>query len=452
MYGAEWWRRVPPELPRPDGELGIDDYMQQFVRRGAIDEEACYAASGYLSAQAPVTHGTHVMDAATGRPDPQCTPGAPDTAPDEADIVFVQLPRFVDGRQVSDLLRTFVLDAVHYIFRNAEAKTPVTINLSYGAYAGAHDGSALLDEALDAVIAARRAAGGQTDIVIAGGNGADQAAHVQIDIAPHARESVVWHNPADNPTDQFAEFWFDAAADCNLRVTPPGAVPDPAGWVGRGHWHEMAHLGSPQALLVFPLELGQSSGHRMALLAVSPTAAPRGRAAAPYGRWTVEIENRSGAAARVSAWAERDDPVFQSGSGPWQARFKGPHVACEDTLNSLAQGDLTITVGGFVQGSGRQPPYSARGPTTAGTKLRPEWLAVCEESEALAGIAAAAVIGQERVRLPGTSVAAAVATRWVVDARRRDRTQLGPVAPPPVGEDADGQYRMPRVPSQLGTP
>ena len=130
MYGAEWWRRVPPELPRPDGELGIDDYMQQFVRRGAIDEEACYAASGYLSAQAPVTHGTHVMDAATGRPDPQCTPGAPDTAPDEADIVFVQLPRFVDGRQVSDLLRTFVLDAVHYIFRNAEAKTPVTINLS----------------------------------------------------------------------------------------------------------------------------------------------------------------------------------------------------------------------------------------------------------------------------------------------------------------------------------
>lgn len=434
-------------------------YIGQFVRNGRLDEEACYSLSGYQAIQAPVTHGTFIMDVACGYPSPLVTADAEPGPPPDQEIVFVQLPRFFSGQQVSGLLRTYVLDAVNYILSCADGQVPVTINLSYGSYIGPHDGSSILELALDEVIEKRRRKGGPTDIVIAAGNGADAQAHASVELAPGKSTSLIWSNIPDNPTNQFIEVWLDGeqqGAPCALRFTQPGALPEEAHWVTPEGEHRLMRDGSIVAMVIAPARVCQSDRGRMVLVAVAPTA---GEGHAPYGDWLIEINNPGHTVVTVNAWVERDDPVFMSGSGPRQARFQKKDVVSTRTLNSLGHGTNTIVVGGFVGGSFRRPEYSALGPGRGDESCRnpgrpagdpkpgPEWLAICEESDALPGIAAAAVIGHERVRLPGTSVSAAVATRYVVSDRASGNTSDA-VTPPPIGEiaDGDGYVHLPTVP------
>ena len=440
--------------------LPANDYIQQFVRNGRVDEEACYASSGYQAIQAPVTHGTFIMDVAAGYPSPLEPSDADPAPPPDQEIVFVQLPRFFSGQQVSGLLRTYVLDAVNYILSCAEDHVAVTINLSYGSYIGPHDGSSILELALDEVIEKRRTEkGGPTDIVIAAGNGADAQAHVSAGLNPRTSISLLWGNVPDNPTNQFIEIWLDGedqAAPCAVRFTPPGAEPEEAHWVSRGGSRQLERDGKIISMVIAPTRVCQSDRGRMVLVAVAPTA---GGGHAPYGDWLLEINNPGITVVTVNAWVERDDPVFMSGSGPRQARFQKKDAVATRTLNSLGHGTRTIVVGGYVGGSFRRPKYSSLGPGRGDEACRnpgrpdgdpkpgPEWVAICEESDALPGIAAAAVIGAERVRLPGTSVSAAAATRYVVE-QRAIGSGTGPVEPPPTREIADGngQVDMPTVP------
>jgi hypothetical protein len=456
-YGAEWRRVAASGFPG----LAMNEYIAKFVRKdGWLDERACYESSGYQPIHAAITHGTHMMDMAAGYPDPTLPPGRDAGPPPQTDIVFVQLPRTFSGQQVSGLLRTYVLDAVHYIFSCAEAGQPVTINLSYGAYAGSHDGGSIVEAALDEAIRLRRSAGGPTDIVIAAGNGADASAHVEAKVpARRGGERLLrlrWGNIPDNPTDQFTEVWLDGApsdvAQCKVRLIPPLADPESVDWVGPGEWVEDGGPVEPRHMVIWPRQCAQSVDRTMVLLAVAPTSRGKPRKAAPYGEWTLEVMNPSRGTIGVKAWVERDEPVFMTASGPRQARFAGKAVTCLDTLNSLSHGDDSITVGGFIAGGGRQAKYSARGPRSSSrraSKARPEWLGVCEESDAIPGVAAAAVLGSERVRLPGTSVAAGSATRYVVAQRTPTTDPLQPVQPPDLDDDEYGNDCMPRVPTEL---
>lgn len=475
-YGAEVRRylRLPPvavpgqpaaSAKGKPAEHFIDEYIRQFVHDGVVDEPACYRYSGYPAIDGPIAHGTHVMDVATGRPDPLLHPGCPpEAAPATQDIVFVQLPRHFSGMPVSGLLRTYVLDAVNYIFGCAKPDQPVTINLSYGGYVGPHDGSSILEKALDAAIEARRRSG-PTDIVIAAGNGATSSTHVEAAVEGSDAVQFTWSNIPGNPTDQFTEIWLTGAdvSQCEVRFTAPGEQPQPGAWVAVGGLGELKRGDDVVARVIAPAAVPQGEQGRMVLVAVNPTV-PRGaRAAAPYGRWTLEVRNCGTQAVQASAWIERDDPVFPTAAGPRQARFEGPHVASANTLNSLGHGTSTILVGGYVGMSGRQLDYSGRGylgkgpnaPCSVparinGARARPDWLAVCEENPALPGIAAAGVFGTERYRLPGTSIASAAATRYVVNQRAANPTATGPVTAPPQRGDVAGEDCMERVPNPFG--
>lgn len=465
-YGVEWQKDgVPDGTGAGKPAVGMNAYVRQFAHGEAIDEQACYALSGYKAIHAAVTHGCHVTDVAAGFPDPLLPPDQDPGKPLTHDIVFVDLPRYFSTKPVSGLLRTYVLDAVHYVFSCAKPEVPVTINLSYGAYAGPHDGSSILERALDAAILARRqpatgGKGGATDILIAAGNGADQEAHVEVPIPPGKDVELCWSNIPDNPTDQFIEIWFDdGAAGCEVRFAPPGGAGG-GKWVAAGDLDLVEVSGKPVWAVIAPKQVSQSQDRRMVLIAVGPTGGNTLRPLAPFGDWTLAIRNKGARAATVKAWIERNDPVFGSAAGPRQARFRrtvveGKQVVTAyETLNNVASGSQTIVVGGYVGDSGRVPLYSGKAqqvcqqgqlkpPQAANGKQRPEVLAICEEGEDLPGVAAACVVGSERVRLPGTSVACAVATRYVA-AKRLDQPTDGPVElPPPEGE---GETELPRVP------
>ncbi|PSL79655.1 hypothetical protein C7T35_36350 [Variovorax sp. WS11] len=426
------------DWPPSDAEEGLrlGDFIAQYVKEGEVDQRRCYADSGYGALNAATTHGTHVMDLAAGYPDPLLPPGKmPAPPPTDEDIVFVQLPRHFNGRQTAGLLRAQVVDAIRYIFSRAADHAAVTINLSYGSNAGPHDGSSLLERALDDAIEARRARGGSTDIVIPAGNSRNQDLHMRLEVGKDELQKIIWQNIPHNPTTQFIEIWLDTAGnphDCQIRVSKPQEAWPAAqdGWIEVGQMARIEENNELIAMVVAPERVCQSPNGRMILVAVAPTGPLGNRAPAPYGDWTFEIRNTGTEPVTVNAWCERDDPVFGSGGSPRQARFQ--HSNETGTLNSIAHGQQTVIVGGIVGMGlgGGEASYSGQGPlrcfptsrnlrsSVKGiAKARPDILAISDESPAEPGLAAAAVIGYGS-RLSGTSMAAAVVTRMLVAEKR----------------------------------
>jgi hypothetical protein len=435
-YGAETHRDV---AWAPDsGALSLDAYIARFVHAGVLDEEACYRQSGYQ----PIvgrrkTHGTHTMDLATGWPSPlRHLDGAGlsgQSKPHEADIVFVQLPRHVGGKQVSGLLRANVFDAVSYIIDCTPDHQPVVINLSYGANAGPHDGSSVLEQALDWQVQSAKAQRNVTvHLVIAAGNAREERMHATAElVATEGDAEFEWHNLPDDPSDSFVELWLPCEpTGSSLRVMSPDGEASP--WVEPGQAATFDR-GGAAAALIFPRRACQSARGAMALLAVARTAAWPDRVIAPYGAWRIELCNRSSAAVAVDAWCERDIPAFGGEGMPRQGHFVDTarsRIERDCTLNSIAHGQTSIVAGSRVIG-GAVAGYSGTGPgrgLDAVARQRrarspskplqrgPELLAPGDESPAQPGLLAAAIIGTDRVRLNGTSAAAALTTRRIVDA------------------------------------
>jgi hypothetical protein len=408
--------------------LGLNDYIKQFSYRGIVDEEACYSNSGYSAIAAPYTHGTHIMDIATGYPNPLPVKGnKADRA--EQDIIFVQLPRFFDGTQVFGLLKTYVLDAVRYIFSKTDPDGALTINLSYGSNCGPHNGDSILECALDEMIESRRNGQSEepkkqvpTNIVIPAGNSFARNTHAYSSIEAKGRASIGWTNTPDNPTYQFIEIWIDGddSFKAKLRLIPPGAEKSES-WIGINSTVKVKKSDRVLATVIAQKKVPQSLQGRMLLIAVEPTVN-----ADHYGAWSIEI--KAGAKRiSVNAWCERDDPVFGSSSAPRQGEFTS-HVAKDYTLNSIAHGKNTVVVGG-QNPRGKVADYSSEGSmrvsATEGSSYvaqservfvkakAPIIYALSEESDFLSGLSAAGVLGDTVIRLPGTSVATAVATRYI---------------------------------------
>lgn len=407
-------------------------FSDQYRTPAGLDELACYRDAGYEPIRRYTTHGTHIMDVATGYPDPIRHHGNIGTRHDEP-IVFVQLPRYLKGSQVSGLLRAQVLDAVHYVAGHVAQDKKGVINLSYGANCGSHDGSSILERAFDELLTGYCAdEESRLRLVVPSGNALDQSVHAQVHLRTGEAQTLRWQNIPDDPSDSFVELWVPNGQSIRVRATPPGAAPSP--WVHPASAVRLERLGDTAALLIGAGNPCQAESGAMLFLAVAPTRSESGRAAAPYGEWRIEIENIGRGSVLVNAWCERDDPVFGNEAGPRQARFTS-HVEKTGTLNSIAHGRKTFVVGGYEihdfaagaaegpvaamsgTGPGRDLPGRDRHPAPAnGTAERgPQILTPCLLGVGEEGIAAAAVLSGDEVRLTGTSVSAAYYTRKVIE-------------------------------------
>jgi hypothetical protein len=442
FYGAEAHRRFASN----DGsDLDLDDYIAQFsARAGRFDEEACYRYSGHAAvAGRRATHGTHVMDIATGHPNPlRHLPGAwsaaTTAAPQDADIVFVNLPHRMRGRQVGGLLRANVYDALRYVTSCAKYGARVVVNLSYGGHAGPHDGTSVLEDAIDDFLRRKRTQLNlaRLDLVVAAGNSRQSRMHASATIGSGGEASFAWNNLPDDPSDSFVEIWLPPGAEgVEITVQPPHG-PGSATTRPAGAHTLLSEDGKPMAALIFPEKVCQSTRGTMALLAVAPTLLGRpaggARSRAPYGRWVIRVANKGSSTAQVHAWCELDRPAFGSLSLPRQAQFTSTATSLVDTdgtLNSMAHGDEPWVVGACAgrggmsryssTGPGRQLPGRARRQSTGAPPSAPrgpDAVRPGDESVASPGVAAAATVGCDTVRLSGTSVAAAVLTRELLGA------------------------------------
>ena len=156
------------------------------ARTGAdavVDEDAVYLDADENRSRARELHGTHVMDLAAG-----CAPGAAD-ADAAPQIIFVQLPRKVVRDTSGGWLNTHVLDALWYIHSRVADDAQLVVNLSFGAMAGPHDGSAILERAMDDFCTVRPH---DFALVLPAGNAHDSDCHARLVLPASGRGSFTF--------------------------------------------------------------------------------------------------------------------------------------------------------------------------------------------------------------------------------------------------------------------
>lgn len=362
------------------------------------------------------THGSHVASVAAGWPDPLLPSERIHDEAADAPIVFVQLPALTAADSGGGSLSAQVLDALHYILDVCEQDTPIIITLSYGSFAGPHDGSSLIEQALDEILLAR---GKDLAVVLGAGNGRQAACHVSRRVREDRSALLRVHLDPGDFTDTFVETWFQPgeALLSRLRARARAADGDWSPWISVDQSVQMHEKGDrrPVARLSFQKTVPNGKGPLL-LLALAPTARPADDDGplASEGSWQIEVclepaaTSQPGDHVDFEAWVERDDPGWL-GFGV-QPRFEEQRVGDdEQTLSSLATGRYTIAAGGFRLSDSVPVSYSSTGRRSG----PPLVYAACEESASLPTIEAAAVRSGDSLRMNGTSVAAPVLARRI---------------------------------------
>jgi hypothetical protein len=423
--------------------------MKQFTQNSSVNEDDLYDHLQCWDLKHPVNHGTVVTSLAVG---PWLTTSRMSSAehiPDmtEADdeasrapLIAVQL----DWANVVDTsggaMNVSVLDALMYMLNRVAAQAQLTVNISWGTLAGPHDGSSVLEAAIDHLIALKGP--DRLQVFIPAGNGYQDLTHANQTLAPGGEPAVLhWHVQPDDRTQSFLELWLgdpelpeEALQDVSIEVTLPGGrALEPMTVRHAGCWPSTS---APQLALIFPRTTALGRRGTCALLALCPTAShDAADRLAPAGVWTVKVKNGRLHPVELDAYVERDDVALGTATGARQSYLLDEHYDISGDIdgfvddpanltplrrsgvfNSIGTGVRTVSVGGVrfassafdpaARYSPRDPdPDAARLPQRHGVQKVPDTLAVSDESAALWGVLGAGTRSGGVVRLYGTSCA-----------------------------------------------
>lgn len=419
----------------------IENALTGCTYGGVVDEDELYGATGQInygqSGHKPIAqraaHGSHVMDFAAG--------ADPANPPASRPVILVQLPIATTADTSGATLAPQVLDGLRYILNRADTLLPaparVAVNLSYGTNAGPHDGSSVLEKAIDELIALRN---GRLQIVLPAGNSHLARCHARFDLGREREQVLQWRLQPDDHTPSFQEIWLPAPTKTNkrevqIKVIPPGG--EASDWVREGEEHVWQPVNDILCKVLY-LPADATRARAMIFIAVAPTATLHPtRNVAPSGTWKIRVRNRAANTVTVDAWIQRDDTPFGYPRRGRQSRFTDSDYAYRDeagryvetdnasyikrtgTTNAIATGAMPIVLGGFRRKDQRAVWYSASGSKVTvygGVAIRgPDALAVTDDSPAADGLLASGSRTGSTVVLNGTSVAAPQITRWVAD-------------------------------------
>ena len=406
-------------------EMDTEEFKTWLAARDVGEtEDELYAALGYAPAQKRAAHGTHVLDLAAGTVNPM-EPHADADAASRAPIIAVQLPwrPFKDTSSAS--LCVHLIEGLRYIAEHAGALNPVVINISDGAYAGAHGGNSLLECAIDEFLVLHE----NVKVVIAAGNGYEERLHGRKQ-RKEPSPTMRWRVLPDTKTDSFLEIWCPDAKGVTVTLTDPFGT---ATVIALGANQVLTGSGGATVIggvySTRDLDLnGYPSG--MFLIALAPTK-PKAAShpAAPHGIWTVVVDGVD----KFDAYIQRSNPALGDKGPRRQSYFvddrEAPqYVSGERTLNNIATGENPMVVAGhYLRGRwfdpttlprSREARYASRGPGRKGDVSGPNATAPSEDSPQLHGLLASGVKSGTRVRMGGTSVAAPLVTRFLINHAR----------------------------------
>lgn len=442
-----------------------------------LPEPAIYAANGYPQHLFRWTHGSAVLGLiaadrlwGVGPSDHKGHVERP--APDR--IQFVQLPDSTVLDTSGGSLVGHALDAIRYALARAKPDQHVIVNLSYGTHSGGHDATSIwdvgLNELLDRFDGKSAGSEGKTlHVVLPAGNSHEWRSHAgkrltRCDPCLQLR----WKIQPDNPLESFLEIWLPDGARVNIVVTAPDGSTVTVDSATRPQRTIIEPVGSdgekqvPHAALIWPKQVPQSDIGTMVLLAVGPTARQsevvrtgnaitrnafrQDQRPAPHGIWTVLVERLDGAedGLPVHAWVQRSDsapgrPRRAGLNYPGRQSFlleqKDHAVTPEFTLNGLASmcHPRLYVVGAMRREDVSLSDHSAAGPNRINPERfhGPDRVVVGDESLNVPGLLTQGFFGGARLRLSGTSLAAAAFTRMLYE-HLSDRSGHGPLHAAPL--------------------
>lgn len=445
----------------------------EIIRNGVLEgvlphagnmwEESVYLQQKLRGALKAFSHGTLIASLAGGRSRPGWrmerfgkikagVAGAKTTessaSSDEASdckLILVQFPRRTADDNSGSSLSAQTLSALSYIGSRCAQDANLVVNLSYGPAAGPHDGSSLLEAALDAFVEARGEL--KTAVVVPAGNQYQTRGHACFSLDPDGAQQLKWHVLPDDATESFVEIWIPHNGQISVQLIPPNSYAANTPWVAIGElgMQFWADAPDPQCAVI-AAPLNAKGDGRMVLLALGPTATQVPRRPTRHGGWTINIKNDNAKeAVTVHAWVQRDDPTLSAiGRGGRQSYFEdglyerwdstgrpqlkdtGKSVVRRDgSFSPIATGKKTCKAGAYRLSDDEVLPYSGGGEgllVTAG----PDVVSVAEESVTVRGILGAGTRGASMVRGNGTSVAAPQFARQLLTALdgSRSRSQL----------------------------
>lgn len=427
----------------------INQAMQQNTYNGMVDEGAVYQQFKLTALQRLLNHGTQVLDLACGpRTLPAQVSNLPPTfdappswalADDDAsraDIVSVQLDWDTIRDTSGGAMGVHILDGLMYIMSRCALTAKIAVNLSWGTLAGPHDGSSLLEAAMDQLITL---CGKRLQIILPVSNSYQWRTHANATLLKNERVTLNWRGQPDDLSQNFLELWLPAeATGIKIEITPPGRATLPALLFGESRmW--LADGIQPLCALIYPKAVATGQNGTCALIAVAPTFSfDPGVATAPSGAWQVRLTNTHAGAVTVDAYVERDDEVLAHHTGIRQSHLEDAlydmqalvddptnptPIRRSGNFNSIATGSKTVSVGGtriagskWANYSPRKPDPDHARPTRPGVVKVPNTQAFSDENAALTGVRGASTRSGSAVRLVGTSDAAPQVTRKVLNA------------------------------------
>lgn len=439
MRSGSWRKATGFGYGRVLTNIEIDAILAQrreMAARGqGSDESDEYRRLGLLHFRADsrrhvrsTAHGTHVLDVAGGRLDPWTR--VEDRA-SGAGLVFIELPFRTAADGSGGSISVHLLDGLREVLRVGDPEARIMVSLSQGTHAGPHDGSSLIEIAMDELLTMRTR---NFCIVIGAGNARQSQAHVRTELAPGQKSELHLHLPECDRTDSFVEVWYPRVVNGEgTEVVVSAAQP------GGGEVHARsgevkalaaddsstpsAPAGSAESVrkrvaALIHRSSSATGGDALALLALGP-ADQVSRAAGvgvPPGVWRLCLHNTGKHPLLLDCYVERDEPVrLPSFAYPKFLPRGGTTGPTETgTLNTLATGRHTISAGASLANTGAPSPYSSLGPVRGGPRTglpMPQVYAAADESTQLPGLRASGVRSGSTFRMNGTSVAAPTLAR-----------------------------------------
>jgi hypothetical protein len=436
-FGREWLRQEIEEAINASN----GDEETVLKRLQLVD----FTSPGSRSLARRLTHGTGVLDVATGTASGD---GAADAVNQR--IVSVQLPALVTMETSGALLNLFLLAGLHYILERARliskhvspaAPLPVIINFSFGIAGGPHDGRHFIERAFQALIEDHKDSkfGGDVHVVIPSGNLFLTRGHAAVTSSTSSSATVVqlpWRVQPDDHTSSYLEIWLPDSTtdpqDLEVSVQAPGQS-QPVNVLTGGNVSQPMILENPEsgaAIARLSVDRPVEPGRWRVLLALAATASTDPSVVvAPSGVWQVTLSATIPQGQMVNAWIQRDNapvgyttPARQSWfddagydrfdqAGDWQLEDNASPVRRFGTLNGIATAEHLVVIGAYQLRDGNQSLYSSA--ADGETMRTPDASAIADTSRHLPGILAAGARSGSTFALSGTSVATPHAARWI---------------------------------------
>ncbi|WP_306910841.1 S8 family peptidase [Arthrobacter sp. B3I9] len=358
-----------------------------------------YRALGYGPDPSEPAHGTHVMDIAAGN---GRGTGVPGVAP-ESELLFVDVANSdvpwsgsqVVGSNFGDSVQ--LLEALAFIFREA-GQVPCVVNISLGTNGGPHDGTTLVEQGIDRLLAQAP----NRSVCIAASNSFADGIHAAGTVPADGFRDLAWIVAPGDGTQNEMELWYPG--NCALRLELVSPQGQSIGILGPGESGTASQEG--QVVLFAANRLSDpNNGDNTIGVFLSP--------AVSSGRWILRLTGTTGVPVPFHVWIERDD----NGQSTFEEPLDNTH-----TVGSISCGHNTIVVGSYDAHKPARPLswFSSAGPTRDG-RQKPEVSAPGHNV-----LAAASRSTNGTTRMSGTSMASPAVTGCVAlllaEARARNRS------------------------------